>query len=126
MFRKLSVLVVEDESIIRMLMVDALEDAGFHVIEAATGEAGLRALDHFPDLKALLTDIEMPGTVDGLALARMVHERHPETALIIMSGRQRPEAKELPRNAKFFRKPYTQAEIVAALHQLIRKSPEAD
>lgn len=119
MVRSVSVLVVEDETIIRMLMVDALEDAGFHVFEAASGEAGLREFHLHPELKALLTDIEMPGAVDGLALARAIRERQPEAALIIMSGRKQPQVDELPRDARFFQKPYTQTEIVGALHQLL-------
>ena len=112
-------LVVEDESIVRMVMVDVLEDAGFKVVEAATGEAGLRELERDPDLKALLTDIEMPGTLDGLALARIMHERCPDAAVVVMSGRIRPGVSELPPNARFFGKPYLHDEIVATLHELL-------
>lgn len=102
-----------------MLMVDVLENAGFKVVEAATGEAGLRELERHPDLKALLTDIEMPGTLDGLALARIMHERYPDAAVVVMSGRIRPGVRELPPNARFFDKPYLHDDIVAALHELL-------
>ncbi|NDV85471.1 response regulator [Aurantimonas aggregata] len=104
---------------IRMGLVDALEEAGFRVIEAATGAAGLYALEKDEDLTALLTDIEMPGTPDGLGLAQIVHERCPEAAVIVMSGRIRPGVGMLPPNARFFDKPYLHDEVVAALQGLL-------
>lgn len=117
------VLVVEDDSIIRIGLVDALEEAGFRVVDAATGAAGLSALKRDEKLTALLTDIEMPGTLDGLALARIVHERRPDAAVIVMSGRVRPGAGALPPNARFFDKPYRHDDIVASLQELLELDP---
>ena len=118
------VLVVEDEAILRMLMVDELEDAGFRVVEARNGEEGMRALDEHPDLTALLTDIEMPGRVDGVALARVTNERYPEAAVIVMSGRTYPGAADLPPHAKFFGKPYRHSDVIDALHELMRPNED--
>ena len=117
------VLVVEDDSIIRIGLVDALEEAGFRVVDAATGAAGLSALKRDEKLAALRTDVEMPGTLDGLALARIVHERRPDAAVIVMSGRVRPGAGALPPNARFFDKPYRHDDIVASLQELLELNP---
>lgn len=113
------ILVVEDESLVRMTMVDFLEDAGFEVVEAATGEEGLKQLDRNPAIAALLTDIEMPGTVDGIRLAKITHERHPDAAVIVMSGRVRPGKSELPSHARFFAKPYMHDDVISALHEMM-------
>jgi CheY-like chemotaxis protein len=113
------VLVVEDEGIVRMTMVDFLEDAGFHVIEAATGEEGLRELRGDPDIAALLTDIEMPGSVDGIHLASITHQMHPDAPVLVMSGRVRPSRAELPPGARFFAKPYVHDEVIEALHAMM-------
>ena len=116
---RIRVLVVEDEGIVRMTMVDFLEDAGFDVIEAATGEEGLRELDRNPGISALLTDIEMPGTVDGIRLARITHQMHPDAAVLVMSGRVRPPRSDLPPGARFFAKPYVHDEVIGALHDMM-------
>ncbi|WAJ27863.1 response regulator [Antarcticirhabdus aurantiaca] len=114
-----AVLVVEDEALVRIVMVEELEDAGFHVLEAESGDEGLREIERHPNLKAILTDIEMPGSVDGVALARITNERYPNAAVIVMSGRRRPGRGDLPSNARFFGKPYRHAEVIQALHELM-------
>ena len=116
---RMRVLVVEDEGLVRMTMVDFLEDAGFHVIEAATGEEGLRELGENPGIAALLTDIEMPGSVDGIRLASITHAMHPDAAVLVMSGRVRPSRSDLPPGARFFAKPYLHDEIIEALHAMM-------
>lgn len=100
------VLVVDDETLIRMYAVDVLEDVGFTVIEADGGEDALCTLDQHPEITVLFTDIHMPGPFDGLVLARKVHERRPDIQLIIASGRGRPNGSELPGDGVFFTKPY--------------------
>ena len=103
---KLAILVVEDESLLRMVAADMLDAAGYRVIEAETGEEGLAALNDGTPIAGLLTDVQMPGTIDGFALARIVHERHPHAAILIVSGNARPAAGALPPGAPFLRKPY--------------------
>jgi CheY-like chemotaxis protein len=113
------VLVVEDDALLRTTMVDHLEDAGFSVFEASTGDEGISELARVPELRAILTEIEMPGKTDGLKLARITHELYPKIAVVVMSGRVRPEKHELPPFARFFGKPYSHDEIVDALHEMM-------
>jgi CheY-like chemotaxis protein len=88
------VLLVEDEPLVRMLGVDVLEDAGFTVVEAANASEALRALETRTDVRVLFTDVNMPGELDGLELARVVHQRWPDIRLLIASGQvsQRPKS----------------------------------
>lgn len=114
-----SVLVVEDEPLLRMVMVDELEEAGFNVVEARNGDEGMRALNDNPDLAALLTDIEMPGSVNGMMLARITSKLYPHAAVIVMSGRVWPGQTELPAKTKFFGKPFRHDDVIKALHDLM-------
>src|SRR5918993_517405 len=79
--RTVTVLLVEDETLVRLLMADILEDAGFRVIEAANAVAALNWLEGGEDVQVLFTDVHMPPGIDGLELARLVHERWPEVRL---------------------------------------------
>jgi CheY-like chemotaxis protein len=81
------VLVVEDEPLIRMSTVDAVQKAGFDVLEAATGEQALDLLAKGHPVSIVLTDIEMPGPVDGFELADCVHEYWPQVRVVFLSGR---------------------------------------
>jgi two-component system, response regulator PdtaR len=74
------VLVVEDEPLVRALTVDALEDDGFNVLEAATGDYALTVLRQRDDIRAVVTDVEMPGQIDGFALAHIARKMRPELA----------------------------------------------
>lgn len=114
-----SILVAEDETLLRMLAVDMLEDAGFQVIEVASGDAGAKALAEGGDIAALLTDIQMPGDIDGIALARITHDLHPDAAILVVSGQRLPAAAALPEGAKFMAKPYEVKKILSALNELL-------
>jgi CheY-like chemotaxis protein len=105
-------------------MVDYLEDAGFNVFEASTGDEGISELARVPELRAILTDIEMPGLTDGIKLARITHQLYPKIAVIVMSGRVSPAAHELPPFARFFGKPYSHDAIVDALHAMMGTTPK--
>ncbi len=107
----ITVLVVDDEPLIRMYAVDVLEDAGFRVVEAGGSEEALRILDTHPEINVLFTDINMPGSFDGLELARRVHTRRSDVQIIITSGRERPAASDIPDDGKFVAKPYDGAAI---------------
>src|SRR3712207_4874932 len=95
------VLVVEDEPMIRMFAADVLEDEGFEVVEAATAPAALALLEKRQDVAALFTDIDMPGGMNGLELARIVTERWPHIALVVTSGVYRIGADKLPNDGVF-------------------------
>ena len=107
------VLVVDDEPLIRMNAADMLADAGWSAIEAADAAEALDLLDQHPEVSVLFTDINMPGTMDGLDLARRVHELRPDVQLIITSGKLRPGRGELPGEGRFLGKPYQERQFIA-------------
>ena len=98
-----TVLVVEDDFLVRLCAADALRDAGFKVLQAASGPDALRLLEAGP-VHVVFTDINMPGAFDGAGLARRVKRRWPETVLVITSGRGCPE--EGLGDTRFLPKPY--------------------
>jgi CheY-like chemotaxis protein len=110
-----TVLVVEDDPIIRMDAIAMIEDAGFVVIEAANADDAIALLEARPDISIVFTDIEMPGTMDGLKLAHAVRQRWPPVILIVASGRVSPLVHEMPSDTVFLRKPYSAAMVVKAL-----------
>src|SRR5215218_10331700 len=95
------VLLVEDEMLVRMLAAEVLSEAGFTIIESGSAEEALAVLQTRPDVRVLFTDVNMPGALDGLGLAQIVHERAPEVSILIGSGRIRPLSGELPPGAQF-------------------------
>jgi CheY-like chemotaxis protein len=115
------VLLVEDEPLVRMLAADILEEAGFEVIEAITAPAALKLLEQRHDVKALFTDVDMPGGMNGLELARIVHARWPRIALVVTSGVCRPGADQLPDDGVFVGKPYAPQAPVQAIRGLIER-----
>ena len=110
-----SVLVVDDEPLIRMYAADVLNDAGYEVVEAETGAGALEALGRRPDITVLFSDVNMPGDFDGLALARRVHAIRPDIRIVITSGAVRPTGADLPDEAAFVAKPYTPEAITRAI-----------
>lgn len=84
--RTVSVLVVEDDGLIRMSVVDELESAGFKVIEAGNADEAITAIEGNPDIDAVFTDIDMPGSMDGLMLAKLLHQSRPDIAILLTSG----------------------------------------
>jgi len=102
---------------VRMMATDMLEDAGFTVLEAATADAAWTILESRDDIDVLFTDIEMPGSMNGFALAGRVAERWPHIRLVITSGRCRPEPRDVPDHGKFVPKPYRTAQVLAAFDQ---------
>ncbi len=111
-----AVLVVEDDPLVRLGAVDLVEDAGFVVYEAENAEDAIHMLEEHEDIFALFTDIEMPGSMDGLKLAHMVNRRWPPVAILIASGYLKLSRQDLPDEAMFFTKPYSPATIAMALN----------
>lgn len=120
--KPVTVLVVDDEALIRMYATDVLEDAGFLIVEAENGEEAIAALNHHPEISVLFTDINMPGPFDGLELARKIYERRPDVQLIIASGKMRPTKAEIPGSGTFFAKPYDGQAIVRLITATCRMS----
>ena len=115
-----TVLVVEDEALIRMDMVDCLEEAGFSVLEADDADAAIAILESRTDIRLVLTDIDMPGSIDGLKLAAAVRDRWPPVQIIVTSGHVTPAEHQLPKGSRFFAKPYSRPDVARAVHELMR------
>lgn len=113
------VLVVEDEMLLRMRAVDIVEDAGFTPIEAANADEALAILESRSDVDLLFTDIQMPGSMDGLKLAYAVHERWPSIKIILVSGKLTPTDGEKPADSRFFGKPLEVKRMIAELREMI-------
>ena len=112
------VMVVEDDDLIRLILVEELQDAGFEVKEAATGDeafAMLAGLD--PPLTVLVTDIHMPGTRGGVELADDVNTHYPEARIIFTTGRPDSLRRRgrLGRNDVLVRKPYVPSDIIEVI-----------
>jgi CheY-like chemotaxis protein len=116
----LTILVVEDEALIRMGIVDALEHAGVTVIEASNADEAIRALETRRDIALVFTDIDMPGSMDGLRLAACIRDRWPPVRLIVTSGHVAVKEEDLPPGGRFFRKPYSAPEILRAMAEMTR------
>jgi CheY-like chemotaxis protein len=113
------VLVVEDESLLRASAMDMIKKAGFDVIEASDADEAIRILECRSDIRAVFTDVQMPGSMDGLRLARVIRSRWPPVALIVTSGKTNVPENDLPTGGRFLPKPYYQTQIGSVLKQLI-------
>jgi CheY-like chemotaxis protein len=113
------VLVVEDEMLLRMRAVDMVEDAGFTSVEAANADEAVAILESRSDIALLLTDIQMPGSMDGLKLAHAVHERWPPIRIILVSGQLRLANIDIPADSRFFGKPLEAKEMIAEMQEMI-------
>jgi two-component system, response regulator PdtaR len=111
---KKPLLVVEDDGLIRMDFVDTLQEAGYPVVEAANADEAW-AIMLETEVAALVTDIDMPGSMDGLELARRVHDRWPDYQILVISGRYSPDPASLPAGATFLTKPVGETELFKAL-----------
>jgi two-component sensor histidine kinase/DNA-binding response OmpR family regulator len=114
-----NVLVVEDEMILRMRAVDIVEDAGFCPVEAVNADQAISILEARSDISLLFTDIQMPGSIDGLKLAHAVHERWPSIKIILVSGQTKPSDAEKPENSRFFGKPLGVEQMVTELQAMV-------
>ena len=117
------VLIVEDEWVVRMVGADALIDAGYEVIEAASADEALGILEAGDDIQVLFTDIRMPGRMDGLALAHLVHDRWPRIRILLTSGDTWPAKSSIPDHGRFLSKPYRVETLQRQLAELW-SSPE--
>jgi CheY-like chemotaxis protein len=113
------VLVVEDEELVRALITEVLRDEGFEVMEAEHAEAAVGVpLTHAPRIHVLFTDVQMPGTMDGLALAHHASKQWPWIGLLIASGQPRLDRESLPKMSRFLAKPYNQHHVIGHIRQL--------
>lgn len=116
-----TVLFVEDEQFVRMIGVDALEEAGYIVLEAGSADEALVMLEEGDDVHVLFTDIRMPGSMDGLRLASVVHERWPDIRILITSGDTYPAREAIPDDGRFLAKPYRFESLSRELDTLLSR-----
>jgi two-component system, response regulator PdtaR len=108
-----TVLIVEDEILIREVVKDELEQSGYSVLMASNADAAIAILEARQDIHLVFTDIDMPGSMDGLKLAACVRDRWPPVHIIVTTGKARPAT--IPANALFIPKPYVGRNVVAAM-----------
>jgi CheY-like chemotaxis protein len=114
-----AVLIVEDEPLVRLCAVTMVEEAGFEVIEAANADEAIRILETRNDIRVVFTDIQMPGSMDGLKLAHAVRNRWPPIKIIVTSGRGPVKKRDLPEGGLFFAKPYNPMQVSNVLREWI-------
>jgi two-component system, response regulator PdtaR len=115
------VLVVEDEVLVRMVISDLLQEAGFKTIEATDPAEALALLGARSDIAVMVKDVNMPG-VDGFALARHVAERWPAVEIIVSSGRVLPSPGEMPKGAAFVAKPWSSEALVRRVREAVARA----
>lgn len=114
------VMVVEDDFLIRLTLSEVLADEGYEVVEAGSGDEAVAVLAETADIDVLLTDIQLPGSLDGLALVAQVRQRRPDLPVIFMTGRPDTRTSQDPRDL-FIAKPYLPSEICAAVRELLSR-----
>lgn len=113
------ILVVEDDPFLRMLTVEFVNEAGFEALEACDADQAIAILESNSKISVLFTDINMPGSMDGLQLASVVTKRWPAIEILIASGHVRLRKADLPPNGRFLGKPYLAAAMIAELNSLV-------
>lgn len=118
---RFAILVVEDEPLLLLDALDMVEDAGFTAYGASNADEAIRLLERHDDIRVLFTDVDMPGSMDGLRLAHAVRDRWPPMGIIVASGHIRVKAEELPENGMFFPKPYLPSVVAKTLHTIAER-----
>lgn len=116
--RQQRVLIVEDEVYVRITTAAAIADAGMSFYEAGDVDEALAAMEAFPDIDVLFTDIDMPGELDGLALAAKVSVRWPHVRIIVTSGAANANVADLPQTSIFLAKPYRMSDLMTSLNDI--------
>lgn len=113
------VLIVEDSPIIRMSAVDLVLSAGYEALEAGDADEAIHILELRDDIDLVFTDVQMPGTMDGIKLSHYIRDRWPPLKLIIASGADIVAESMLPEGSSFFSKPYDDHIITEAMANLL-------
>ncbi|WP_103332891.1 response regulator [Pseudotabrizicola formosa] len=113
------VLVVEDSALIRMGAIDLVRSAGYEALEACDADEAIRILESRDDIDLVFTDVQMPGTMDGIKLSHYIRDRWPPVKLLIASGAAIIGASSLPSGSQFSSKPYDDHEIIDVMTRLL-------
>ena len=116
-----TILVAEDDGLLRLITSELLEEHGYTVVEANSAEEAIKVMEKRKDVRLLFTDIQMPPGCDGLELAREVHKRWPKVLLVITSGQVQPTRAEIADDGRFIAKPYRAKDLLAQIDDLIAK-----
>ncbi len=117
-FKRPVVLIVEDELLLRMDAVDMIGAAGFEALEAGNADEAIEILQGRPDVTVVFTDIQMPGSMDGLKLARAVRGRWPPIKIVATSGLVHIADADLPEGGRFLPKPYSPVQVTGVLREV--------
>ena len=112
-----TILIVEDEMMIRMNTVEMVEEAGYAPLEAIDADGAVAMLESRSDIALMVTDIQMPGSMDGVELAQAVHMRWPLIKIIIVSALNQPI--DLPADSLFFGKPLEAQDMICQMRNMI-------
>jgi two-component system, response regulator PdtaR len=118
--RRHVVLIVEDEPLVRLTGADLLAEAGFKVLEAGNADEALRIIEATPEVRVVFSDIEMPGSLDGLGLAHRISRRWPSIGIVLASG-HRIRAETIPREVRFLPKPYDGTVLVRHIKEIVNQ-----
>ncbi|HEV7291045.1 MAG TPA: response regulator [Devosia sp.] len=119
MTNRIAVLVVEDEALILLDIADQLEDEGFKVYQATNAVAAIELLNRHADIRLVFTDIDMPGSLDGLKLAAAVRDRWPPVRIMVTFKACRIRSSDLPSGSMFLGKPYRHDAVVRSMRQML-------
>jgi two-component system, response regulator PdtaR len=114
-----AILIVEDDQLLKLLTVDIVEEAGYVALQASSADEAVAIMESRTDIALLLTDIDMPGSMDGIKLAHAVRNRWPPIRIIVVSGRLHLLEEDLPTHSRFFAKPYSSDAIISEIRSLI-------
>lgn len=114
-----AILIVEDDQLLKLLTADIVEEAGFVALEASSADEAVAILESRSDIALLVTDINMPGSMDGIKLAHAVRDRWPPIKIIVVSGRVRLLESDLPTDSRFLAKPYYSATMISEIRLLM-------
>lgn len=116
------VLVVENDALVRALAIEVVEDAGFAAIDVSNADEALAILESRTDIAMVFTDIDMPGSMDGLKLAHAVRNRWPPIKIIMVSGKAHLSKADLPSDSKFVSKPYVVSAMISEMQASLVRS----
>ncbi len=115
-----TILIVEDDAFVRMMGIDLLEDAGFEVIDAGNADHAMELLEGAAEVKLMFSDIDMPGTMNGLQLAKLVRQRWPDIRLLLTSGHHHVPQSQVPDDGRFVSKPYSSNAIISEITDMLK------
>lgn len=113
------VLVVEDEALLRTDLAWSLSEVGFDVIEVGNADDAIAVLTATPEIRVMITDVEMAGSMDGVKLARLVRDRWPPVHIFVVSGYHRAPELDLPSQSRFIAKPYDMRRVINAIREVL-------